>query len=72
MTGEDFEEHIQKQGLLKKDAARILGVSVDTITARCQDKSVPPLYRYAIFGLVLERNIDTLIKMRQELLKNCS
>lgn len=54
MTGSEFREAIKRLGLTQKDVANRLGVNQDTITARCRDAELPPLYRYALLGLQAE------------------
>lgn len=54
MTGQKFRATLKRLGLTQKEAARRLGVTEDTLTARCKDAEVPALYRYALLGLEAE------------------
>lgn len=54
MTGAEFRAALKRLGLTQKEVARRLGVNQDTLTARCRDVVVPPLYRYALLGLEAE------------------
>lgn len=55
MTGAEFRGVLKRLGLSQKEAARRLGVTEDTLTTRCREVEVSPLYQYALLGLEAEQ-----------------
>ena len=51
MTGDEFKQLVEQCGT-QAAVARELGVDADTIRARYRDATVPPLYEFAIIGML--------------------
>lgn len=62
MTGQEFKKLVTMYGT-QVAVARALGVEADTIRARYNDETVPPLYEYAMLGLVMREKLPVFIEI---------